>query len=88
MSPEFQDSIVNQTRSGAKPREIISSLRLDHDEEYPILKSRDVYNVKAKATSEALGSLTLIQALMRRLYVQEDWFFSLSNTSPVLLFVY
>ena len=51
MSPEFQDSIVNQTRSGAKPREIISSLRLDHDEEYPIFKSRDVYNVKAKATS-------------------------------------
>ena len=74
MTDNIQKTIVNQTRAGAKPKEIISNLRLDCDKEDPILKQRDVYNTKAKARSKALGSLTPIQALLHWLDIQEDWF--------------
>lgn len=74
MTQEVQDNIVNQTRSGALPKQIITSLRLNTDEENPTLKPRDVYNVKFKARSEALGSLTPVQALMQQLHRREDWF--------------
>lgn len=74
MTQDIRDSIVNQTRIGNKPSKIIHSLQLDHDDENPMLKARDVYNIKAEARSKALGSLTPIQALMRQLIVDEDWF--------------
>ena len=47
MTDKVQNTIINQTRAGARPSAIISSLRLDHDKENPMLKQRDVYNIKA-----------------------------------------
>ena len=38
------------------------------NEENPIFKPHDIYNVKVKARSETLGSLTPIQALIRQLH--------------------
>ena len=74
MTDEVQNTVINHSRAGAKPQAIISSLRLDHDKEDPILKHRNVYNIKAKARSKALGSLTPIQTLLCQLDIQEDWF--------------
>ena len=39
MTDDIQKTIVNQTRAGAKPKEIISTLRLDCDEEDPITEA-------------------------------------------------
>ena len=59
MIQEVKNIIVNQTRSGAKPKEILIGLRLSSkaNEEDPIYKPSDIYNVKSKARSEALGSM-------------------------------
>ena len=74
MTQSIPDSVINQTRIGTKPSKIIHTLQLDHDDDNPLLKARDVYNVKAEARSKALGSLIPIQALMRQLTGKEDWF--------------
>ena len=73
-----QDDVINQTRTGARPSQILSSLRLAKNkrsgEENPIFKPVDVYNIKSKARSEALGLMTSLQALVQALHRREDWF--------------
>ena len=74
MTQEVQDAIVNQTRTGSRPSQILSSLCIDTDEEDPIYKPSDIYNIKSKTRIKTLGSMTPTQALMQQLHNREDWF--------------
>ena len=87
---DVEDTVINQSRTGSKPSKVLSSLRLGLDEENPMLKPSDVYNIKAKARSEALGSLTPVQALLRQLHHRDDWFVTYDNhkTSGRLEFLF
>ena len=79
LTQEVQDTIVNDTRTGSRPSQILSSLRLDTDEEDPIYKPSDIYNVKSQTRIKTLGSMTPTQALMRQLHDREDWFVRFAN---------
>ena len=75
LTDEIKEIVVNQTRAGSRPSQVLSTLRLGtKDEEDPIFKARDIYNIKSKARADSLGSLTPVQALMQQLHVREDWF--------------
>ena len=62
---EEENTIINQSRTGSKPSKVLISLRLGIDEENPLLKASDIYNIKAKERAEVLGTLTPVQALLR-----------------------
>ena len=71
---DVRDDIVNMSRAGSTPAQIITKLRLNEDVENPIVKSRDIYNIKAAARAKALGSLTPTQALLVLLHADDRWF--------------
>ena len=62
------------SRAESTPAQIITKLRLNEDVENLIVKSRDIYNIKAAARAKALKSLTPTQALLVLLYADDRWF--------------
>lgn len=69
------DAIRRQSRVDVPPAKILSSLRLDQNEENPLFKKQDIYNAKQEIRRKGLGALTPIQALMKQLR-RDDWHFS------------
>lgn len=49
---EIKSDIARQIKVQIAPGKILSSLRLNGDEENPIFKARDLYNLKAKIKRE------------------------------------
>ena len=74
------------TRAESRPAQIVTKLRLNEDAENPLIKSRDVYNIKATARAKALGSLTPMQALLVLLYANNDWFVRVKKNSSTQRF--
>ena len=72
LTQAIKETVANQTRTGSRPSQILSSLRLNQDEENPIFKASDIYNIKTSLRTEALRSLTLVQALVQQLHIRED----------------
>ena len=70
----MREDIVSMTRAGSRPAQIITKLRLNEDAENPLIKNRDIYNIKAATRAKALGSLTPTQALLILLHANDDWF--------------
>ena len=68
------DEITNQTLTGSKPAQIISNLRLNEDQNNPLFKNKDIYNIKQAIREKALGSLTPTQALLVALHSSDEWF--------------
>ena len=69
---EIKSEIARQVKVQTAPAKILSTLRLNGDEENPIFKTRDLYNLKTEMKRTALGPLTPVQALMKQLDGQ-DW---------------
>ncbi len=74
MTEKVQNTIINQTRSEFKSKTIFIELRLSSktNDEDSIYKPSDIYNVKSKARSEALGSITPTQTLVVQLHRREN----------------
>lgn len=72
LNHEVMEVIKNQSRVDIAPAKIITTLRLDTDEENPMLKPQDIYNAKAAIKRRALGGFTPVQALMHQLD-RENW---------------
>ena len=76
-----RNDIVSMTRAGSRPAQIITKLRLNDDAENPMIKSRDIYNIKAATRAKALGSLTPTQALLVLLHANNNWFVRVKKDS-------
>ena len=68
----MRKDIVSMTRAGSRPAQIITKLRLNKNAENPLIKNRNIYNIKAAIRAKALGSLTLTQALLILLHANDD----------------
>jgi len=73
MTEETRKSITSLTKAGVRPRQILTHLRLDADQENPFFTRHDVYNVKNQQRRQALGVLSPVQALLQNLE-RESWF--------------
>lgn len=58
MTVDVRKTIAQQVRVGAASNQILTSLRLDIDQENPLFKRSDIYNVKTNIRRLALGTLT------------------------------
>lgn len=67
MTDEMKDQIRIQSRTETRPQQILTHLRLDTNEEDPIIKAQDIYNQRALMRHETLRNLTATQALLREL---------------------
>ena len=74
MTDEVLKEVAKGVKQGDKTSKILGGLRMDHDEENPQFKARDIYNARAFIRLEELGSLTSTQTLMRVLSNDEKWF--------------
>lgn len=72
LTEKVVDVIKRQSRINIAPAKIITSLRLDTDEENPMFKPQDIYNAKTDLKRRQLGSFTPVQALMHQLD-RKDW---------------
>lgn len=72
LTEEVVDVIKRQSKVDIAPAKIISGLRLNTDEENPMLKRQDIYNAKTVIKRQILGAFTPVQALMQQLE-REDW---------------
>ena len=72
MTREVLAEIAKRVKQGSKTATILGGLRMNHDEENPIFKTRDVYNARAYLRQKELGPLTPTQALMRALSDDEE----------------
>ena len=78
MTREKRDFVATETVASTLPRNIIKSFR-NGDEENPMIKRRDIYNVKAVMRAETLGLMAPVQALMVQLSHRDDWFVRLQK---------
>jgi hypothetical protein len=67
MTSKIKDQIAIQTRSKLRLAQILNHLRLDVDEENPVLKTRDVNNHRSLLRDQSLRVRKLTQALLREL---------------------
>jgi len=67
MTEEVRESISSLTKAGARPRQVLTHLRLGADQENPFFTRHDVYNVKNQQRRQALGVLSPVQALLQNL---------------------
>lgn len=74
MTVDVRKEIAQQVRVGVSSNQILTTLRLDTDQENPLFKRSDIYNVKSHIRSLALGTYTPVQALLEHLQ-RDDWFF-------------
>ena len=73
MTSEVKERIKAETKSRAKPSEMVDRLRDDQDEEAPLFTSMDIRNAKTSIRRETLGFLSPIQALLRSLQAGDWW---------------
>lgn len=70
-TPAIILEVKRATKVNIKPVAIVKSLRLGQREGFdnnkPIYKTKDIYNVKAEICHKNLGTLSPIQALMQKL---------------------
>ena len=74
MTDEAKQIIIDQSRNQATPATILSTLRMNDDQEDPVFKNRDLYNFRASIKKKALGPFTPVQALMRMLRNNDEWY--------------
>ncbi len=69
MTDEIKSDISRQLTVRTASFRILSTLRLDESANVnnSMIKSRDIYNLRAQLRRDDLGSLTSIQTLMREL---------------------
>ncbi len=79
VKPTVLEAIEKQTKTDSKPSQILTTLRLDEDEEVPMFKRRNIYNIKQAIRATELGSHTMVQALMIELHNQDEWFIRLKK---------
>ena len=73
MTSEVQDRIIAETKSRAKPSEMLDRLRDGQDEEAPLFTAMDVKNAKYNIRRKKLGFLSPIQALVQALEAGDWW---------------
>ncbi len=73
MTEEVRESISSLTKSGVRPTQVLTHLRLGANQENPFFTRHDVYNVKDQQRRQALGVLSPVQALLQNLE-RESWF--------------
>ena len=74
MTQDLLQQISHQAQVDAPPKQTLSILRLDHNEEIFLFKARDVYNVRQKIREENLEKLLPVQALLNELTMGDEWF--------------
>ncbi len=67
MSQKIKTQIAHQAKAGTLPKQTLSLLRLEQDEENPMFKAHDIYNAGQILRKEALGGFLPIQALFKEL---------------------
>jgi hypothetical protein len=69
MTDEIKSDITRQLTVRTASFKVLFTLRLDEfaNDDNSMIKSRDIYNLKAQLRRDDLESLTLIQILMREL---------------------
>jgi hypothetical protein len=77
MTDEIKNNVSRQLIVRTASSRVLSTLRLDEfaNLDNSMIKSRDIYNLRAQLRRDDLESLTLIQTLMRELN-ENDWTFS------------
>ncbi len=82
MTDEIKSDITRQLTVRTASFKVLFTLRLDEfaNDDNSMIKSRDIYNLKAQLRRDDLESLTLIQILMRELD-EDDWKFSFQKNS-------
>jgi hypothetical protein len=82
MIDEIKSDISRQLTVKTASFRILSTLRLDEfaNVDNSMIKSRNIYNLRAQLRRDDLRSLTLIQILMRELN-ENDWTFSFQKNS-------
>ena len=85
MTKEIKEQVINQTRINLSTKQILSGLRLGNDEENPVVKPSDIYNIRAERRHEELGPYSAVQALMLELKNRENWYmqYTLDNHGRV-----
>lgn len=68
------EQIANHARTGAPSQQTLTHLCLGQDPENPLFKNRDIYKERERLRQQALDGLTPIQALMKELVQQDNWF--------------
>jgi hypothetical protein len=71
-----KEQIAVQSRTETRPQQIMSHLRLNADENDPLIKSQDLYNERLRIRQDALETLTSTQALLQQLSNKKHWFVS------------
>ena len=71
LTPAITSEIERETQVNLKPGAIVDSLQLAQGENFndnePIYKTKDIYNVKAELQRKNLGALSPIQVLIQKL---------------------
>lgn len=75
MIEEIKTDVSRQLTVHTASFKILSTLRVEFDHSNSMIKSRDIYNMKAQMRRDTLSSLTSMQALMQELN-QKDWTFN------------
>ena len=71
---EVLESITNYAKTGAFPQQTLTHICLIHDPENPLFKNQDIYNKRHRLWQQNLDGLTHIQALIRTLFQDAQWF--------------
>ncbi len=74
ITQDVQQQIPHQAQVGALPKLTLSILRLDNNKENSLFKARDVYNVRQKIREENLEGPIPVQAFLKELTMDDEWF--------------
>lgn len=66
MTSEIKEQIAHQTKTET-PQQILTTLRMNENEEDPVFKAKDIYNQRQSIRHESMGNLTPTQALLKEL---------------------
>ena len=88
MTDEIKERIAAESKTRAKPTEMVDRLRDDHDEESPLFTTRDILNQKQAIRREALGFKTPIQALLHSLRDGDWWFRFLKDSNDHVIHLF
>ena len=84
LTAEMKSDVLKQLIVQTAQAKILSTLWIDSENLNaainPMIKPRDIYNLKAQLRRKDLGPLTPIQALMRELD-QEDWIYKFQKNA-------
>ena len=65
LNETVKQMVETQTRTSITPSQIITNVRLQHKENNPLIKLKDIYNLRSYWRQKILGNLTSTQVLLR-----------------------